>query len=232
MTQYQTDKPMLPFLCSDLFQVVKDLMGRFIKSDKMAGVKSAYQLLTIDVQAKENHSVYSKIDVGFRADKELKSALDPKTKKKVTDKETIQFKLECKDFLVAIVQKIMDKSPVNLALAWNLSFLDPRETGSTVKEKNLERCKAVQLNEANRVSDNDVDEILQQYSRYIDETVVPRCSEYTNFCVSTNRLDELLFDTVANNSSTCKLWSCVKMLLLLPHGQASLERGFFSNRIG
>ena len=86
--------------------------------------------------------------------------------------------------------------------------------GSTVKEKNLERCKAVlrQLNEANRVSDNDFDEILQQYSRYIDETVVPRCSEYTNFCASTSRLDELLFDTMANNSSTCKLWSCVKML--------------------
>jgi len=43
LTQYQTDKPMLPFLCSDLFQVVTDLMGRFIKSDKMVGVKSAYQ---------------------------------------------------------------------------------------------------------------------------------------------------------------------------------------------
>ena len=87
--------------------------------------------------------------------------MDPKTKKKVTDKETVQFKL----VLVTIVQKIMDKSPLNFALAWNLSFLDPRETGSTVKEKNLERCKAVlrQLNEANRVSDNDVDEILQQY---------------------------------------------------------------------
>jgi len=120
-----------------------NLIGRFIKSDKMAGVKSAYRLLKIDVQAKENHSVYSNIDVGFRAEKELKSAVDPKTKKKVTDKETMQFKLECKDFLVAIVQKIMDKSPLNFALAQNLSFLDSREMGSTVKEKNLERCKAV-----------------------------------------------------------------------------------------
>jgi len=47
-------------------------------------------------------------------------------------------------------------------------FLDPREMGSTVTEKNLERRKAVlrQLNEANRVLDNDVDEILQQYSLF------------------------------------------------------------------
>ena len=43
LTQYQTDKPMLPFMCSDLFKVVKDLMGRFMKSDKMAGVTSVYQ---------------------------------------------------------------------------------------------------------------------------------------------------------------------------------------------
>ena len=87
-----------------------------------------------------------------------------------------------------------------------------------------------QCNEADRVSDNDVDEILQQNSHYIDETVVPRCSEYTNFCVSTSRLDELLFDTMANNSSTHKLWSCMKMLLLLSHGQASVERGFSVNK--
>jgi len=48
------------------------------------------------VQAKENHSTVftarSKIDVGYRAE-ELKSVVDPKTKKKVTDKETMQFKL-------------------------------------------------------------------------------------------------------------------------------------------
>ena len=29
------------------------------------------------------------------------------------------------------------------------------------------------------MSEND-DEMLQQYSRYTDETVVPRCSEYTS----------------------------------------------------
>ena len=53
------------------------------------------------------------------------------------------------------MQKIMDKLPLNFALTRNLSFLDPKEMGSAVKEKNLERCKADlrQLNEANRVSE-------------------------------------------------------------------------------
>jgi len=101
----------------------------------MAGVTSVNQLLKIDVQAKENDNVYSKIDAWFRAEKELKSAVDLKTKKKLTDKEVMQFKLECKDLLVATVKKIMEKSPLKFALAWNLSFLDPREMGATVKEE-------------------------------------------------------------------------------------------------
>ena len=54
------------------------------------------------------------------------------------------------------------------------------------------------MNEANRVADNEVDELLQQYSKYIDDTVVPHASEYSNFEVSTGRVDVLLLDTMAN----------------------------------
>ena len=64
----------------------------------MSGVTSVNQLLKLDVQAKENHNVYSKIDAWFRAEKELKSAVDPQTKKKLTDKDVMQFTLECKEF--------------------------------------------------------------------------------------------------------------------------------------
>jgi len=183
------------------------------------------------VQAKENHNVYCKIDAGFRAEKELKSAIDPKTKKKVTDKEVMQFKLECRDFLVAIVMKIMDKGPLKFPLARNWAFLIQEKWELQRRRKNLDRCKAVlrQPNEADRVSD-DVDEIIQHYSHYVDEIVVSRCSEFKNFCVTTSTLDGLLYDTIADNTSTHKLWSCMKQLLLLSHGQASVECEFSVNK--
>ena len=50
---YQTDKPMLPFLCADLYKMVKALMDRFVKDDVMAHVSSVQQLLKIDVGLKE-----------------------------------------------------------------------------------------------------------------------------------------------------------------------------------
>jgi len=33
------------------------------------------------------------------------------------------------------------------------------------------------MNEANRAADNEVDELLQQYRNYIDDTFVPHASE-------------------------------------------------------
>ena len=138
----------------------------------------------------------------------METAVDPKTKKKLTDKEGNAVQTGMQRFFGGNCEEDNGEITREVRSGTELSFLDPREMGAAVKEENLKRCKAVrrQLNEADRVSDNDVDEIIQQYSQYIDETVVPRCSEHTNFfCVSTSRLDELLFDTMANNSSTHKL---------------------------
>ena len=80
-------------------------MDRFVKDDVMSRVSSVQQLLKIDVGLKENHKVYSKIDIGFMAEKSLKSAVDQKTKKKISDKELMQFRMECKEFLNKLVKK-------------------------------------------------------------------------------------------------------------------------------
>lgn len=62
-------------------------MDRFVKDDVMACVSSVQQLLKVDVELKDNHKVYWKIDIGFMAEKSLKSAVDQTTKKKISDKE-------------------------------------------------------------------------------------------------------------------------------------------------
>ena len=55
-------------------------------------------------------------------------------------------------------------------------------------------------------------------------------SDFKEFNPITSRLDILLYDTMAINSSYSSLWSCVSKLLLLSHGQATVERGFSFNR--
>ena len=62
---------------------------------------------------------------------------------------------------------------------------------TAAKETNLKKFKAVltTMNEASCVADTEVDELLQQYSKYINDTVVPHASEYSSFDISTARVD-------------------------------------------
>jgi len=39
-----------------------------------------------------------------------------------------------------------------------------------------------------------------------------------------------MLDTMSRNNTYSKLWKVVKMLLVLPHGQATVDRGFSMNK--
>jgi len=45
-----------------------------------------------------------------------------------------------------------------------------------------------------------------------------------------NRTDVLLYECMASNSCYSNLWSIVRILLLLSHGQATVEKGFSVNK--
>jgi len=52
---------------------------------------------------------------------------------------------------------------------------------------------------------------------------------FKNFSLAQNRIDRFTFETMTNNESS-KIWKIVKMLLVLSHGQASVERGLSVHR--
>jgi len=71
---------------------------------------------------------------------------------------------------------------------------------------------------------------MTQYSEFIDNIVLKHTSQFATFDPSKSRVDVLLFDYMASDTSYNKLWIIVKQLLLLSHGQATVERGFSVNR--
>jgi hypothetical protein len=86
------------------------------------------------------------------------------------------------------------------------------------------------LEEARRVAEKDCDDILSQYVRYLEDISTKDASTFTCFKPSESRLDTLMYQTMANNEGYCKLWAAVRQILLLSHGQATVERGFSVNR--
>ena len=104
LTAFQTDKPMLPFMSTSLYTLLKSLMGRFIKSELMAKATSVLKVLKIKPTDKEQQVDYLKVDVGFVAQQMLKEKSS-----KLSERQPLQFRVEYEDFLARTVAKLLDK---------------------------------------------------------------------------------------------------------------------------
>jgi hypothetical protein len=74
----------------------------------------------------------------------------------------------------------------------------------------------------------DCDDILEQNEKFVNEAKLN--PEFQKFDKTTNRIDCLYYSIMSDKIDYRKLWSVLKKLLLLSHGQASVERGFSINK--
>ena len=65
------------------------------------------------------------------------------------------------------------------------------------------------------------DEVIRQYAQFVDSVVRP---------TSTNSASMFLQQHVANSGSFPKLWDVMRVVLILSHGQPSVEKGFSISR--
>ncbi|CAH3038939.1 unnamed protein product [Pocillopora meandrina] len=232
LTNYQTDKPMVCFLATDLSTVLRDLMRRFIKDDVLSKATKVEKLMLVDVEDKSNHKSYKKIDVGFCTENALKDACAKAQKEgsSISDKQLMAFRLECKSFLIAILKKLVLKCPLSYSLVRNMVALDPRDM-ATNPNSCSEKFKKIQtvLVNSNKVRDENCDNVLQQYSNFLDRVPVIGSDIFSSFNPNVHRVDEFC-STYMSGENYVALFDIVKILLVLSHGQASAERGFSVNK--
>ena len=72
LSKYQTDDPVLPFLCTDLEQLLRDLMRRCIKSQTLRAASSVPLLPKVDVSKGDVLKSPKHVDVGFSGTHKLK----------------------------------------------------------------------------------------------------------------------------------------------------------------
>ena len=66
---FQRERPMLPFMAEYLFDILHNILDKFIKKSVLAEVTSMAKLANIDVMKKENLLNAKDVDVGFAAKK-------------------------------------------------------------------------------------------------------------------------------------------------------------------
>ena len=106
LKDYQTSRPLVPFLCEDLSVVLRSVMRKFLKPEVLAEATTATKLVSIDVGDKSLHATYKNIDLGFVTQQALRSL-------SLRDKELMDFRMDCKEFLVTLLKRIMTKCPLS-----------------------------------------------------------------------------------------------------------------------
>jgi len=227
LTLYQTDTPMVPFLGHDLEKMLRGLMTRFVKPDTMSKASSALKLIKIDVED-ENHKVTcDKVDLGFAAGNKLKSS----SLKNISDRQKLEMKGMCRSFLVITTAKLLNKSPLKYSLVRNLSCLDPRQMISNRQDCSKKFKDVItKLVEVKRLMEKQCDDVIWQYNSFLDTGLQNDRQECVDFHPGSGRVDELFHRLMANKDEYSKLWYVVKLLLLISHGQATVERGFSVNK--
>lgn len=227
---YQTDAPMIPFISHDLGSLVKTLMERFVKPDTITSCKSVFALANVDYTDTKNLVDVSKVDVGFCASQTLRS-----TKTGASDRDCYAFRKDCRGFISAMLKKILEKAPIKYPLVRSLTWLDPRQIvrpqDASTRGKQLEHTLRI-LCDAGRIKEGDCDAIKRQYSSFCDQVVSDdEVSEaFHAFSPSEARVDLLFFEQLEGRKEYSLLWDLVCKILLLSHGQATVERGFSVNK--
>ncbi|TKS88156.1 hypothetical protein D9C73_022280 [Collichthys lucidus] len=149
--------------------------------------------------------------------------------KKVSEREALELKKECKTFLNTTLSKLQSKAPVNHQLVRSMQCLDPRRMALS-KEACLVQMKRMlhHLVEANHIEESICDDVLREFANFCDFAALQ--ATFREFDPKTDRVDTLLYETMGTSKSFANVWHVVKMLLVLSHGQASVKRGFSINK--
>ena len=132
-----------------------------------------------------------------------------------------------------MVKKMKEKSPATYPLVRMMTSLDPRRISKEDKKKdNVKKftsCLSI-MSESNWIREDEVDRIVSQYKHFLDAVVEEHHESFKNFKPEEERLDQLLSHHLQGVKEYRELWHVVRQLLLLSHGQATVERGFSVNK--
>ena len=223
LVKFQADKPMAPFLVNEIYNILRDIMQRFLVSTYCDKHDSDPMLARI--RTAKFYVDSKKIDLGWRANAIRDSHLQAGRTGVLTVSE------QCREAMIIFFEKIKTTSPANHPLAKNMDCLDPALIAGDIRVakqqfQNITIC----LKEANLSSDGELDLAYKQFKKFVKEHKDK--DEFKNFVFDKkeHRVDTLFYNALCSKNEYMDLWKVVRILLVVSHGQASVERGFSINK--
>ena len=139
----------------------------------------------------------------------------------------VQFKAECKQVLITILEKFMKRFPLSYKMCCAATAISPERM--VLSKKNPEmKFSAIchTLFDSHYVSSEDADKVKEQYLEFLDTVVLPNRETFLAFNIEKERLDTFLAARVEKVST---LSNVMIFVLTMFHGQSNVDRGFNIN---
>lgn len=221
LTEFQSQKPLAPFLYDVLFQILKRLLKRFINRKTVDECSNARKLLKINLD--KNLLSPSNINIGVRAANLLKD-------KKINERMVLEFRKDCQTFLKKTAEKLMNRCSLQYEFTRAISFVDPRviANNKSVACSRAKSCIATLFN-SNQISESVAELSLNQYNELLYDTNGVN-KDFENFDKSKTSLDKFWSHLLKDKNCFKDLWIVIKLILIISHGNAAVESGFSVNK--
>lgn len=112
MREFQTNRPIAPYLYDRLQLILSSLMGRFMKEQVLNDAKSGSDLVKLDPKKASNCLTNHEVEIWFGARRAVASAVGKKNSSDNTIDIAVNFRREAKEIMQVIVAKVQERSPL------------------------------------------------------------------------------------------------------------------------
>ena len=226
LINFQSDKPMVPYLYTELKAIIMELI---VKPDLLDKCKNGAQLHRVDLTKEENLLPLKEINLGFGVTDKIKNLRKDDT---ASNAQIRAFVIDVQSVIVKILGKMFERSPILSSFVRFATVIDPAAILTLDKRALQNRMKGL-LNEllsTKILSASDCEEALNEFSTFYGNEFKKYRSTFEDFKEKEHRLDDFWFQQVKVYNYE-KLSFVVKFILTLSHGQASVERELSVNNI-
>ena len=168
LTAFQSDKPMIPYFYFYLKSIIKQLLGIIVEPKIIDSCKTGKQLKDIDLSDKKNLLSLEKMNLGFAVEHTIKSL---KRLDAVSNLQVNEFKKSAQIFIISMLTKLFERSPMTSILLKSASIFDPMILHDLSKEKILSLWKMLlkPLIDLGVLSPQHRDEATLQFNQFYSE---------------------------------------------------------------
>ena len=205
-------------MTTELTVLLETLMQTFIKQSELQEAESPVKMAKLKALETGIHLAIADINVGFEATTTLTKTIK---EKKLRQPQMYKLKKECCAMLANCYQNTRKKS-TEVQLCQEAGIVAEPDTAVKMFKQVLTKLVDTKWKKLHR--------LMVYWHNARNLCVRWRSLKFAGFKFGEDRLDASFYDVLNTQKTYEELWTAVKFLLTLFHGQAAVERGFSVNK--